>query len=88
MEGGRWLGEEVCGVWGWGCRAKRWTREGLERLWRGDRRARGLSTGDAVGRGGWRVQIGMIDGHGGCGWVDVSSGIGSPGLSRTNSTEP
>ena len=33
-------------------------------------------------------QIGMIDDHDECEWVNVSSGTGSPGLSRTNSTEP
>ena len=31
---------------------------------------------------------GGIDGHDECEWVNVSSGTGSPGLSRTNSTEP
>jgi len=30
----------------------------------------------------------MIDDHDECEWVNVSSGAGSPGLSRTNSTEP
>jgi len=34
------------------------------------------------------LQIGMIDDHDECEWVNVSSGTGSPGLSRTNSTEP
>ena len=38
--------------------------------------------------GRWRKQIGMIDDHDECEWVNVSSGTGSPGLSRTNSTEP
>ena len=32
--------------------------------------------------------FGMIDDHDECEWVNVSSGTGSPGLSRTNSTEP
>jgi len=36
----------------------------------------------------WRKQIGMIDDHDECQWVNVSSGTGSPGLSWTNSTEP
>ena len=31
---------------------------------------------------------GMIDDHDECGWVNVSSGTGSPGFSQTNSTEP
>jgi len=30
----------------------------------------------------------MIDDHDECEWVNVSSGTGSPGLSRTNSTQP
>jgi len=30
----------------------------------------------------------MIDDYDECEWVNVSSGTGSPGLSRTNSTEP
>jgi len=36
----------------------------------------------------WRKQLGMIDDHDECEWVNVSSGTGSPGFSRTNSTEP
>jgi len=36
----------------------------------------------------WRKQIGMIDDHDECEWVNVSSGTGSPELSRTNSTDP
>jgi len=42
----------------------------------------------AMDRSRWRKQIGMIDDHDECEWVNVSSGTGSPGLSRTNSTEP
>jgi len=53
-----------------------------------DCRARELNTEDAMCRSGWRKQIGMIDDHDECEWVNVSSGTGSPGLSRTNSTEP
>ena len=53
-----------------------------------DCRARGLNMEDAMGRSRWRKQIGMIDDHDECEWVNVSSGTGSPGLSRTNSTEP
>jgi len=41
-----------------------------------------------VDRSRWRKQIGMIDDHDEYEWVNVSSGTGSPGLSRTNSTEP
>ena len=36
----------------------------------------------------WRKQIRMIDDHNECEWVNVSSGTGSPGLSRTKSKEP
>jgi len=51
-----------------------------------DCRARGLNMEDAMDRSRWRKQIGMIDDdHDEC---SVSSGTGSPGLSRTNSTEP
>jgi len=42
----------------------------------------------ALCRSRWRKQIGMIDDHDECEWVNVSSGTSSPGLSRTNSTEP
>jgi len=47
-----------------------------------------LNTEDAMVRSRWRKQIGMIDDHDECEWVNVSSGTGSPGLSRINSTEP
>jgi len=43
---------------------------------------------DAMDRNRWRKQIGMIDDHDACEWVNVSSGTGSPGLSRTKSKEP
>jgi len=40
---------------------------------------------DRIGEcGGW----GTIDDHGGCEWVNVSSGSGSPRSSRTKSREP
>ena len=39
-------------------------------------------------RGGWRKQIGISDDHDEYEWVNVSSGTGSPGLSRTKSKEP
>jgi len=48
--------------------------------------ARGLNREEGVDRSRWRKQIGMIDDRDECEWVNVSSGIGSPGL--TNSTEP
>jgi len=53
-----------------------------------DCRAHGLNREDAIDRSRWRKQIGMIDDHNECEWVNVSSGTGSLGLSRTNSTEP
>ena len=65
-------------------RPKKTWREIVEK----DCRARGLNTEDAMDRSRWRKQIGMIDDHDECGWVNVSSGTGSPGLSRINSTEP
>ena len=65
-------------------RPKKTWREIVEK----DCRARGLNTEDAMVRSRWREQIGMIDDHDECEWVNVSSGTGSPGLSRTDSTEP
>jgi len=64
-------------------RPKKTWREIVEK----DCRARGLNTEDAIDRR-WRKQIGLIDDHDECEWVNVSSGTDSPGLSRTNSTEP
>jgi len=65
-------------------RPKKTWREIVEK----DCRARGLNTEDAMDRSRWRKQIGMIDDHNECEWVNDSSGTGSPRLSRTNSTEP
>jgi len=56
-----------------GGRPKKTWREIVEK----DCRARGLNAEDAMCHSRWRKQIGMID-----------SGTGSPGLSRTISTEP
>jgi len=64
-------------------RPKKTWREIVEK----DCRARGLKREDAMDRR-WGKQIGMIDDHDECEWVNVSSGTGSPALSRTNSTEP
>jgi len=63
---------------------KKTSREIVEK----DCRAHGLKTEDVMDRCRWRKQIGMIDDHNECECVNVSSGTGSPGLSRTNSTEP
>ena len=38
-----------------------------------DCRARGLNMKDAMDRSRWRKQIGMIDDHDACEWVNVSS---------------
>jgi len=65
-------------------RPKKTWREIVEK----DCKARGLNTEDAVDHSRWRKQIGMIDDHDECEWLNVSSGTGSPGLSWTNSTEP
>jgi len=66
-------------------RGKTW-REIVEK----DCKARGLNREDAMDRSRWRKQkqIGMIDDHDECEWVNVSSGTGSTGLSQTKSTEP
>ena len=53
-----------------------------------DYQACGLNREDAMDCGRWMKWIGMIDGHDGCEWVNVSSGTDSPGLSQTKSTEP
>ena len=63
-------------------RPKKTWREIVEK----DCRARGLNREDAMDRSRWRKQIGMIDDHDECEWVNVSSGTGSPGLSQTKST--
>jgi len=64
-------------------RPKKTWREIVEK----DCKARGLNREDAMDRGRWRKQIGIFDDHDGCEWVNVSSGTGSPVLSRTKSTE-
>ena len=64
-------------------RPKKTWREIVEK----DCKACGLNMEDAMDRSRWRKQIGMIDDHDECEWVNVSSGTGSPGLSRTKSTE-
>jgi len=51
-------------------------------------KARGLNREDAVDCSRWRKQIGMIDDHDECEWVNVSSSTGSSRLSRTKSKEP
>ena len=61
-------------------RPKKTWREIVEK----DCRAHGLKREDAMDRSRWRKQIGMIE----CEWVNISSGTGSPGLSRTKSKEP
>jgi len=65
-------------------RPKKTWREIVEK----DCKAHGLNREDAMDCSRWRKQIGMIDDHDECEWVNVFSGTGSPGLSRTKSTEP
>jgi len=50
--------------------------------------ARRLNREDAMDRIRWMKQIGTIDDHDRCEWVNVSSGTGSPGLSQTKCIEP
>jgi len=59
-------------------RPKKTWREIVEK----DCKACGLNREDAMDRSRWRKQIGMIDDHDECEWVNVSSGTGSPALSR------
>jgi len=47
----------------------------------------GLNRKDAMDHSRWIKQIWMIDDHDKCEWANVSSGTGSPGLSRTKSIE-
>jgi len=63
-------------------------RKLVERLWKKDCKARGLNREDDMDRSRWRKQIGIFEDHDGCEWVNVSSGTGSAGLSRTKSKEP
>jgi len=53
-----------------------------------DCKARGLNREDAMDCSKWRKQIGIFDDHDGCVWMNVSSGTGSAGLSRTKSKDP
>jgi len=48
----------------------------------------GLNREDAMDCSRWIKQIGTINDHDRCEWVNVSSGTGSPGLSWTKSIEP
>jgi len=52
-----------------------------------DCKAHGLNREDAMDRSRWRKQIRKVDDHDDCEWVNVSSGTGSPRLSRTKSKE-
>jgi len=53
-----------------------------------DCQTRKLNREDAMDHNRWRKQIRDDDFyHGGCEWVNVSSGTGSLGLSRTKSKE-
>jgi len=45
-------------------------------LWEKDCKALGLNREDAMDRSRWRKQIGMIDDHDECEWVNVSSRTG------------
>jgi len=45
-----------------------------------DCKARGLNREDTMDCIRWRKQMGIFDDHGGCEWVNASSGTGSPGF--------
>ena len=64
-------------------RPKKTWREIVEK----DCQAHKLSKEDAMDCKRWWKQIRMIDDHDRCVWVNVSSGTGSPGLSRTKYRE-
>jgi len=53
-----------------------------------DCKAHGLNREEAMDRSRWRKQIGIFDDHDRCELGNVSSGTGSPRLSRTKSKEP
>jgi len=65
-------------------RPKKTWREIVEK----DCKVCGLNREDAMDHSRWRKQIEILDDQNGCEWVNVSSGTGSHGLSRTKSTEP
>jgi len=65
-------------------RPKKTWRETVEK----DCKAHGLNREDAMDHSRWRKQKGIFDDHDGCNWVNVSSGTGSPGLSRTKFKGP
>jgi len=50
-----------------------------------DCKAHGLNREDVMDCSRWKKQIGMTDDHDEYEWVNVSSGTGSPRLSRTKS---
>jgi len=66
-------------------------RGGPKKTWREivekDCQARGLNREDAIDRIRWMKLIRAIDDHDRCERVNVSSGTGSPGLSRSKSRE-
>ena len=74
---------EVKGVRPWGRPKKTW-REIVEK----DCKVRKLNGEDAMDCNRWRKQIRDDDDHNRCERVNVSSGTGSPRLSRTESREP
>jgi len=59
-----------------------------ERLWKKDCHAHKLNKEDAVDHKRWRKEVRDDFDHDRCEWVNVSSGTGSPELSRTKSREP
>jgi len=65
-------------------RPKKTWREIVEK----DCKAHGLNKEDAMDCSRWRKEIEIFDDHNGCEWVNVSSGTGSPGLSRAKYKEP
>jgi len=79
----KYMGYEVEGARLRG-RPKNTWREIVEK----DCKVHGLNREDAMDHSRWRKHIGIFDDHDGCEWVNVSSGTGSPTLSRTKSTEP
>ena len=64
-------------------RPKKIWREIVEK----DCQVHGLNREDAMDLSRWRKQLGMIDDHDECEWVNVSSGTGLPRLSQTKSIE-
>jgi len=70
-----------------GARSRGRPKKSWRKIVEKDYKLRGLNREDAMDRSRQRKQTGIFYDHNGCEWVNVSSGTGLPGLSRTKSKE-